>query len=511
MFGKKLQIANCKMQNENFGGRSNRQSAICNLHFAFCNLRRPRSGLSLTEVLIAMGILTLGLLGVASIFPVAGFYMHKAELEDRGSALARSVMNDIVARGMLNPDAWYLMTPVPLAAAPGRPDSRFSWADGKYSPAQGPMAGTFTRPFSRALSSALQQPTASTDRTLIGKQFGSAYVIDPIGVATISLPPTHAQINWNTSASAFPATGYQIFQTGQLYSAQWQPWGYIWPIRRVTFRQPSTGWQMDDTAAKHYFQGNDDLVTELPDRDDRPATQNWDTIAGPNGSTIPVTRQWVGDYSWIVTVVPGTNDARNDMAQNPEGHAYDVSVVVFYKRTLPQDAVSTAQLLGNSTSGGGAADEFFDTVGEGERAVKAQVVSTGLNGGELLLTDLGDNQKRSAFDGLRTSQWIMLCGPHPNSTASEPRFSLNWYQVITVDREGVDGNLPPTQRLVTVRGPEWPWRPGDATSNDLCVAICRGAVAVHSKTIRLENTRGSGGQVAFGDGGNPSLSRRPWD
>src|SRR4051812_4858293 len=71
-----------------------------------------RRGLSLTEVLIAMGILTLGLLGVASVFPVGSFYMQKAEISDKASAIAQSVMNDIMARGMLNPRAWYVMTPI---------------------------------------------------------------------------------------------------------------------------------------------------------------------------------------------------------------------------------------------------------------------------------------------------------------------------------------------------------------------------------------------------------------
>ncbi len=70
-----------------------------------------RLGLSLTEVLIAMGILTLGLLGVAVVFPVGSFYMQKAEIADRGSAIAQSVMSDIMARGMLNPAAWFVIVP----------------------------------------------------------------------------------------------------------------------------------------------------------------------------------------------------------------------------------------------------------------------------------------------------------------------------------------------------------------------------------------------------------------
>ena len=50
--------------------------------------------------------------------------------------------------------------------------------------------------------------------------------------------------------------------------------------------------------------------------------------------------------------------------------------------------------------------------------------------------------------------------------------------------------------VVTVRGPQWPWKPAtnltySELSNDLCVGICRGAVAVHTKTIRLESSVGS--------------------
>jgi hypothetical protein len=82
----------------------------------------------------------------------------------------------------------------------------------------------------------------------------------------------------------------------------------------------------------------------------------------------------------------------------------------------------------------------------------------------------------------------MLCGPHPISSNSDPRFVLNWYQVLAIDKE----DLPDDQRIVAVRGPQWPWQPStnySSLSNDLCVGICRGAVAVHTKTVRLESRR----------------------
>ena len=48
-------------------------------------------------------------------------------------------------------------------------------------------------------------------------------------------------------------------------------------------------------------------------------------------------------------------------------------------------------------------------------------------------------------------------------------------------------------RLVSLRGPQWPWQPAEPDlsgsptfSNNVCVAIVPSVVAVHSKSIRLE-------------------------
>src|SRR3954462_539122 len=99
-------------------------------------IRNPklRAGLSLTEVLISMGILTLGLLGVASVFPVGSLYMQKADISDRGSAIAQSVFSDLMARGMLNPRAWYVSIPNNAVTPLGNWNTIFATADGKFTP-----------------------------------------------------------------------------------------------------------------------------------------------------------------------------------------------------------------------------------------------------------------------------------------------------------------------------------------------------------------------------------------
>jgi hypothetical protein len=360
------------------------------------------------------------------------------------------------------------------------------------------------------LGEAILQPAALTNHALIVQQFGSAFIIDPIGVAVMAVPGG-LDARWNPIASAFPATGHDLLLGPFSYSADWKPWGSVWPVRRATFQHPTHRYQMERIAAEHYFRGNDDLTTDLPDRDDRPASQNWDI--DKNGT--PLARQWKGDYTWLVTVLPTSNRALEGIGGNPEGFAYDVSVVVFYKRVLPEDAVTVGELISTSPVPGGQLKAFRDTMGDQERAVRAGIVSTGLNGGELLLTDLADNPSKSPFDGLKVGQWIMLCGPHPNSNVNlsptgEPRFALNWYQVLSIDTEGtgIQGFDQKLNRVVAVRGSQWPWQPNRNAghlSNNLCVAICRGAVAVHTKTIRLEGPSGS----AFGIGSPNAVEQQP--
>ena len=105
------------------------------------------------------------------------------------------------------------------------------------------------------------------------------------------------------------------------------------------------------------------------------------------------------------------------IGRNPEGFAYDVSVVVFHKRVLPDDAPTAGSLIASGPNPADQFKSFRDTMGEQERAVKASVVSTGLNGGELLLDRMADSLAgKTPFEGLKSGQWIMLCGPHPNST-----------------------------------------------------------------------------------------------
>jgi hypothetical protein len=506
----KTQIAKRKLQN----GNSSTLSAVP-------RSLSPRFGLSLTEVLISMGILTMGLLGVASIFPVASFYMQKGDVSDRGSAIAQAAFNEAITDGTVNPENWLV------------------WADGLgASPFTAPNSlgtqYTFERPFAEMLRRSKAQLAVTTTlneadkQARIAREYGSFFVIDPRGIASIAQYNPGTQLhtglgsagqpyaNFPTSSPALPTTAY----------GTWWPWidstlvGTQWPVRRVTLRGIPQG-SAESVVAGKKFSTADDLSINLAAGPDKPAVQPWDVAAGDLNSdgnlrNDVLTRQSRGDYSWIVTVGPTSAAGRDALATDPSSHSYEVSVVVFHKR--PLGIVSPSS--GTETN---ANKDFLD---RNERIAQAKIVSTGLSGGEILL-ERHPNDPRSGrtaedpYANLKTGNWILLCGPHPNSTRERPLVTARWYQVLAIEgkseRLNSRGDVTPAasatdpeRRLVSLRGPEWPWQPAtngtgnpDLTashlSNSLYVCIPSGAVAVHAKTIRLGgNTTWSGGASGIG-------------
>ncbi|MEM6329194.1 MAG: hypothetical protein AAF790_02980, partial [Planctomycetota bacterium] len=133
-----------------------------------------------------------------------------------------------------------------------------------------------------------------------------------------------------------------------------------------------------------------------------------------------------------------------------------------------------------------------------ERQARAAVASTGIGGGQLrLFTGAGGELagpagKESPVERLRAGQWVMLFGPHPDSTSTQPLLFCQWYRVIALE-EGVDDDgdgLP--DPFVFVRGPDWPWAPGgDQTqaasglANDLRAVIMPDVAAVRTRTMKL--------------------------
>lgn len=61
-----------------------------------------RAGFSLLEVLVACGILVVGLAGIAAIMPAAGARLGEASAQDRAAAAVENAFVDISARGLVS-------------------------------------------------------------------------------------------------------------------------------------------------------------------------------------------------------------------------------------------------------------------------------------------------------------------------------------------------------------------------------------------------------------------------
>ena len=69
---------------------------------AHCALLTSRRGISLLEVLAAIGVLTVGLLGLAALLPIGRYTISEAIKGDRAGDCGRAGLRDIVVRRMLD-------------------------------------------------------------------------------------------------------------------------------------------------------------------------------------------------------------------------------------------------------------------------------------------------------------------------------------------------------------------------------------------------------------------------
>jgi prepilin-type N-terminal cleavage/methylation domain-containing protein len=415
----------------------------------------PRRGVTLTEVLISIGILAVGLLGAAAMFPVGSYFMQKGEVADRGAAIAQAAFADLVARGDLNPENW----------------RAWNQTDQVYQP-----MGQVMRNWMSANSAIRSNPNngEATFQTQMNSAAGFVYIIDPLGTAAgvranvskgrLLRAPIDADASAGLDVSGFaPMAAPEETQRWLAFTQ-----GGTWPVRRLCTKSmimPSStqpDFSPSEPIAQSLYTSGDDIAFDLPEEGDNPSQQQVVKGRDTNNNVVAVARQNRGDYSWMAMVAPTQSDAREAIGLNPSAYYFDVSVVVFYKR--PIASVDTSESLVHGT-----------------------IVSTGTGGGEILLTKL-DTKDADPFAELKTGQWVMVSGPHPASTDVEPLFFTQWYRVLAVDDEErgpiVDAN---NQRLIGLRGPDWPWRIVDGKTPMVRVGIFPGAVAVHTKTMRLES------------------------
>jgi hypothetical protein len=319
-----------------------------------------------------MFVMLFGLMGVAAIMPVGNHYAARSERYDRGGALAASAFAELKSRGLLQPDMWMY------------PDK--SWV--------------------------INQVGAYPDTFTLGNNAGHAFVIDSIGAA---------QAIGNNAANLFP---YGAANPGWALT----PLPTAWPVRRVTFPDRNNN-PMTSRVAESIFRLRDDLSASLPDQNDRPGIQRWETVDNNSpptpdypGDDTPLARAYAGNYSWLATVVPVNAEALAGLQPADARHGsflYEVSVAVFRKREdVP--SVESERILPAVLEVGGNLELYSDT---GNAGNDRDIVE-------------------AALQDIRNRDWIALAGVNPTTGA----FVLRWYRLAALeDENNEDAHLHGTE------------------------------------------------------------------
>ena len=85
-------------------------SPLSTIHYPL-STASSRHGISLLEVLFSIGILTVGLFGVAALIPLGKLAMMETEKSDRTGACGRAALREIKVRRMLDYRYWVAPTP----------------------------------------------------------------------------------------------------------------------------------------------------------------------------------------------------------------------------------------------------------------------------------------------------------------------------------------------------------------------------------------------------------------
>lgn len=279
-----------------------------------------RTGVTLMEVLFSIGIIMVGLLGVAVLVPAAGKMAADAQTLDRASRVGMNAVSEIEIRGLAQSSRWV-----------------HRYTDGVDNDSSG-----------------------ATDELTEGMQvWERGFCLDPYFVGTNNFPAVGATPVNNSAYFPYPAPDPTNYPA------------YTLRMRRVTLGEfantatispnpsaPAPTAPFSDNAAD-VFVSHDDLVFDRPSDPLLPAQQFYGQLGHK--------REYEGKLSWFATFAPHANDAS----------LYTVSIVVQKSRSLSLDGVSErvayiplSTFYGGGTSGGDVAITHLPTGSDADLDVR---------------------------------------------------------------------------------------------------------------------------------------------
>lgn len=412
---------------------------------------RRRRGISLIETLFAIGVLMVGMLGIAAVLSTAGKNAVDSRTLGASQVLANSWLNEMYARNIQNPTNW-------VRPAFNSGTNAWEWqAMGTNSP--------------------LSQPTFS-------------YCIDPLGFA-FSPAITTADSNYTTENFPYYRNTLNplVDPSMSFTNSSGVGWTSIPRMLRVTVGAP--GFPATGKLAEEIFASQNEIAEIKSSDTTRHVLRGFESVGTSIQKT--ATRQ---EFSWFATLTPKSNNSGTYSSD------YILSLVVVKNRDrVLEIPTPTPTGLGDPRS-----------VPSGETIAWVVPLSTGATpaggfngggGGRVLLVGSAATESHTA-----SGQWIMLS----RFDSALGRGVHSWYRIATCDQDsrlmtvgsipteyGVAGftlpfgvgnaALPVWVREVTLSGRDWGMYSavGSAADNQVSIAtIVRGAVNVHERVITLD-------------------------
>lgn len=420
---------------------------------------RNRNAMTILEVLFAILITAVGLLGAIAVFPVASEAARKGRINDMVTVASDGIAHKFDTMGMRRPDNW------------------IAYVDGTATNQQ-------ATPFSGDVITAA--PTF----------WKTSFCIDPRFTAQNIGAHAQNEQRW-TYFPAFPKAGVLSPRMQRL-------------TLKATFPPAANSPPMGIFQANHAFSIEDELAYErpgvqkgqdTPDDNASPAFQLYTGIKTQNG-ILPGKREEHGKLSWMATLCP-----KMEQFTGSFGNEYLLSTVTFYPRT-------TSLMTRDFNLPAPAAPFAEDVWPDDEWTVSiagANFFSQGFGGGEVRMhADFAEKLK------VRSGQWVMLAGnvgakPIQNGTDPQGRPIMKptelaqvfrWYKITEADEEVDTATINGTLyfvRDVTLVGGDWdvldviPFgnasslpAGGDGILDDVEVTVMPGVVNVTERTVRLE-------------------------
>jgi hypothetical protein len=243
-----------------------------------------RSGISMLEVLISIGVVAIGLVSIAALIPVGGVQVQKSNTQERTATLGLNAFREFQVRGM--------------DTIPTLPDpSTLTSAQTTAIQNQGPWICADGSPFFTVVST----PSGS----IWNPATRPPLAIDPLMVAV-----------GGSAVDSFPANspvGPPLLKRLSLTS--------VYNITPNAYR----------SLANAVFTAADDVINQLPDD----ASQAGSTALDANN----IKRDSNGEFTWLATLAPTYADTAS---LNPaQMNQFTLSIVVFDRRVLTTPTPAT--------------------------------------------------------------------------------------------------------------------------------------------------------------------------